>query len=260
MQSAVFETEKNRKAFIYTAIICAVILLLAFIITWPNTKIPPPPPPVDIMEINLGAAFGPLADEIGGGSSPAASTTNTKSNNDEEDAAQQDAAEDNIDEGASVAKNTRPSTSKVTPTKQVTNPTPKAPTAKAVMGANNSKTPGTQTDGFGDGRGKGDGIGDGPGPGKGGGSGGSSFSKIKGVGPLNPGALRFEDDFSENAKVYIDVKYDSEGKFISATTIRGTTTTNATILRIAKQKVSVLKFPPSLDGGITTFLLNFKVN
>lgn len=51
--SASFEAEKNRKAFAYTAIICAVLLLLAIFITWPLTK-PPVPIVEDLIEINLG--------------------------------------------------------------------------------------------------------------------------------------------------------------------------------------------------------------
>jgi len=52
---ATFETEKNKKAFFYTATICAILLLLAYIITWPILQ--PPPPLImtqDLLEINLG--------------------------------------------------------------------------------------------------------------------------------------------------------------------------------------------------------------
>ena len=48
-----FESEKNKKAFAYTTVICGVLLLLAFFISW---KILPlaPPVPQDLLEINLG--------------------------------------------------------------------------------------------------------------------------------------------------------------------------------------------------------------
>lgn len=49
-----FEAEKNRKAFIYTVIICTIILLLAYFITWKNKLPPAPPLPIDQIEINLG--------------------------------------------------------------------------------------------------------------------------------------------------------------------------------------------------------------
>jgi hypothetical protein len=50
---ASFEAEKNRKAFAYTFIICGVLLVLAFIITWPILQIAPPMAQ-DLLEINLG--------------------------------------------------------------------------------------------------------------------------------------------------------------------------------------------------------------
>lgn len=51
--SPAFESEKNRKAFIYTAIICITLLLLFVLISW---KVMPPTMPVvqDLIEINLG--------------------------------------------------------------------------------------------------------------------------------------------------------------------------------------------------------------
>lgn len=48
-----FEAEKNRKAFIYTVIICAILLLLFFIIRWRN-ELPVVPIPETLIEINLG--------------------------------------------------------------------------------------------------------------------------------------------------------------------------------------------------------------
>ena len=50
---ASFESEKNKKAFLYTLIICGTILLLAFLITFPIFKVTPPIAQ-DLMEINLG--------------------------------------------------------------------------------------------------------------------------------------------------------------------------------------------------------------
>ncbi|MEO5892565.1 MAG: hypothetical protein ABIQ31_20125 [Ferruginibacter sp.] len=52
---ATFEAEKNKKAFTYTMLICGVLLILAFLITWP-ILLPPDQPLLtqDLMEINLG--------------------------------------------------------------------------------------------------------------------------------------------------------------------------------------------------------------
>jgi len=51
--SATFETEKNRKAFAYTAVICGAILLIALLVSW---KLPQHPPLIldELIEINLG--------------------------------------------------------------------------------------------------------------------------------------------------------------------------------------------------------------
>ena len=48
-----FESEKNKKAFLYTVTICGTLLLLFILISW---KVMPPSEPViqDLMEINLG--------------------------------------------------------------------------------------------------------------------------------------------------------------------------------------------------------------
>lgn len=50
---AQFESQKNKKAFAYTAVICVALLLMALLISW---KMPLPPVPVvqDLIEINLG--------------------------------------------------------------------------------------------------------------------------------------------------------------------------------------------------------------
>ena len=67
-----FETEKNQKASAYTAIICGILLLIAWVITWPTT---PPPPPIveDLIEVNLGndnEGFGEVQPLIKGDMAP----------------------------------------------------------------------------------------------------------------------------------------------------------------------------------------------
>ncbi|MEO5990084.1 MAG: hypothetical protein ABIP68_00490 [Ferruginibacter sp.] len=67
-----FEVEKNRKAFIYTVIICAILLLLSILISWKNA---PPPTPVteEFYELNLGndmAGWGETQPLIKGQRSP----------------------------------------------------------------------------------------------------------------------------------------------------------------------------------------------
>jgi hypothetical protein len=50
---ATFEAEKNKKAFAYTVGICGVLLILAFLITWPILE-PSQTIAQDLLEINLG--------------------------------------------------------------------------------------------------------------------------------------------------------------------------------------------------------------
>jgi hypothetical protein len=67
-----FESEKNKKAFTYTAIICGVLLLLFFIISW-TVKPVTVPVVADLMEINLGNnqdGFGEVQPLIKGERSP----------------------------------------------------------------------------------------------------------------------------------------------------------------------------------------------
>lgn len=70
--SATFETEKNRKAFIYTTIVCVAILLIILLVSW---KVPQHPPLIvqDLIEINLGndeEGFGEVQPLIKGERSP----------------------------------------------------------------------------------------------------------------------------------------------------------------------------------------------
>ena len=51
--TASFEAEKNRKALLYTAIVCGVILMIAFFYTWPM-QLPPVLTIQDLIEVNLG--------------------------------------------------------------------------------------------------------------------------------------------------------------------------------------------------------------
>jgi len=53
VMQATFEAEKNRKAFIYTVIICIILLLLAILIRWSIFQ-PPVPVIPDLIEVNLG--------------------------------------------------------------------------------------------------------------------------------------------------------------------------------------------------------------
>ncbi len=283
---ATFETEKNRKAFIYTASICGALLLLAFMITWP---ILPPTQALaqDLIEINLGnneEGFGKEQPLIKGQMSPeaeapvqskqaaqvktqSASATVQPDDNAEEDAAAVTKTEKPVKKpNTSVTPVVKQPVKNINPIAVIAPaPKPQKPIA-TYKGPGNGKGNGAAEDnGYqyqgnkpggkgdaGDPSGKPDSYGNTPG-------GKSGVSVTRGIRPLNLGQLRFEDDFNENAKVYLDVKYNAAGVFTGSSISKGTTTSNSTIISIAKTKAAGLKFPTSDDGGVSTILFNFKV-
>jgi len=128
--SATFEAEKNRKAFIYTGLICGAILLIALLVSWKNT---PPAPKIaeEFIEINLGndiEGFGEVQPLIKGEKAPADESAPQQQQaapvNNQPDEAKTD---DNTDpESAPVTKPVK-TTPKVTPAPV---PTPAPPSPK----------------------------------------------------------------------------------------------------------------------------------
>lgn len=282
-----FELEKNQKAGTYTAIICAILLLLFYFITWRIEDVKPPVPE-ELIEVNLGnekEGFGEVQPLIKGEMSPAqdpAPQPQQVAAAVKDEPAKDIEADESKDEDAAAVKKIEKNTSKkneapkenITKPVKVNNPAPVATPAPpkpqkpkfTYNGPGNGKGNGaTEDNGYtsqgndkngkgdaGSSSGKPDSYGNSPG-------GKSGVSVVRGAKPLNLWNLKFQDDFNENAKVYVDIRYNSVGSFVSSTISKGTTTSNATILSIARRKVAELKFPPSEDGGVTTVLLNFKV-
>jgi hypothetical protein len=280
---ATFESEKNKKALAYTAIICVVLLALAILITWPIYQ-PPVPIVQDLIEINLGnnqEGYGDVQPLIKGemgqtqeeyapqkaAAAPAHEDAVQPDDNAEKDAASVDKTEKiktpKTSTAPSVIKTTKPTkaVAVVTPA-----PKPKKPLSTYKGPGNGTGNGATQDNGYryqgnnpngkgdaGDPTGKPDSYGNTPG-------GKSGGSLIRGTRPLNLGVLRYTDNFNENAKVYVDVKYNSSGSVISTTIAKGTTTSNSNIIGIAKRKANELKFPSNeTDGGVSTILFNFSV-
>lgn len=266
MESAIFEAEKNRKAFIYTVIICAIILLLAFLIKWPLLNIAPVPVSQDLIEIDLGAAEGPIEPELGGGGSMAAiPAAKTKQTNEEEDAAQQDASDDVDDkEAAPVIKNPRPSASKNVATKPVVNPVPKAPVAVVkkpaiVMpsGRSNTNTSGTSDD-FGNGTGKGTGTGPGTGPGTGGGGGGKGgTSVVKGDRKIVR-YYSFTGDL-DKATIYAIIKVSPEGRGTFVGFDKNSSSRNQAYANAIRQYLANMQFDKADHESNITVQFNFNV-
>jgi outer membrane biosynthesis protein TonB len=134
-----FDKERHRKAFIYTAVICSVLLIAFIFISW--TTLPPAPPIVqDLMEVNLGnddEGFGEVQPLIKGERSPEQETTTTPPAA-QPVAANEPVAEDKVTPDDNAPEDAAPvvkTVKKPTPTKVIT-PTPvNKPTAKPTTPA-----------------------------------------------------------------------------------------------------------------------------
>ena len=270
---------------LYTAIICGLFLILAIFYTWP-LQVPPVPDVQDLIDVNLGneqEGMGDVQPLVKGDRAPdnqsvashqsARRAQETPSqnipaeeNNDEEAAAvvksekkKEDAPVINKESATKASKNINPS--------PVVNPNPAPPKPKVPLykggagtgGNGASEDNGYRNQGYKPGNGdagspdgKPDAYGNSPG-------GKSGVSVVKGLSGRRP--IHFpnmEDDFNENAKVYVDIKVDASGKVTSAGIAKGTTTSNSTLRNIALDKAKQLKFPASdndVESG--TILFNF---
>ncbi len=284
-----FEVSKNRKAFLYTLLICGVLLFLLLIISW-DLPFNPPVPVEEGLEVNLGNS-----DQGLGNNQPY--LPNDPSKQDQEKytppkttAATKEALKDvetddkNPDEAPAVKEPpvTKPNATKIpdkdltvkTPHKTVQpaiNPTPAPPKPKAVFhGVNGDGTGGNDADHFkpGGNQGIAGGNGDQGAPGgdpnstnyKGGGHG----NGIAIAGGLQGRKIRstpsFTDEFNENAKVAVDIHVDAAGNVISAEyQARGSTTADANLKAIAIQKAHQVKFNNGSDESTGTLIFNFKL-
>jgi hypothetical protein len=126
---ASFEAEKNKKAFAYTLLICGVLLILAFFITWPIGLPPALPVTQDLIEINLGnneEGFGKEQPLIKGQRSPAREYTpqpQTAAASRQEAAKEIDADDKAEEDAAPVTKSIKPNPKKnITPAEATTKP------------------------------------------------------------------------------------------------------------------------------------------
>ena len=137
--SATFETEKNRKAFIYTAIICGTLLLLAFLISWTHQHTPPPAIQ-DMIEINLGnnsEGYGEVQPLVKGEKSPGEENAEQPRSEAVKTPEAEDVKTDDLaDKESAPVKAPAKTTVKVkTPTPEVVKPEPK-PQKPKIAGYN----------------------------------------------------------------------------------------------------------------------------
>lgn len=281
-----FESEKNKKALMYTSLICGLFLIIAIFYTWP-LQVPPIPTVQDLIEVNLGneqEGMGDVQPLVPGDRAPdnQSVASNQSAQKANESPSQNILADENDDDAAAPvvktkkSKETAKELNKESSTKASKNinpsavlnpnpspPKPKIPLYKGGTGTggngatedNGYRNQGYKPGGIGDAGspdGKPDAYGNSPG-------GRSGVSVVRGLSGRRP--IRFPsmtDDFNENAKVYVDIKVDASGKVTSASIARGTTTSNSSLRNIAIQKARQLKFPSAQsDVESGTILFNF---
>ena len=280
-----FEAEKNKKALMYTTIICGLFLIIAIFYTWP-LQVPPIATVQDLIDVNLGneeEGMGDIQPLVKGERAPDNQRveSNQSARKATENPSQNIQADENNDVAAAPVvksekkKENAPVINKVSAQKAskninpspVVNPNPAPPKPKIPLykggtgtggnGANEDNgyrnqgyKPGNGDAGSPDG--KPDAYGNSPG-------GRSGVSVVRGLSGRRP--IHFpnmQDDFNENARVYVNIKVDASGKVTDAGIAKGTTTSNSTLRNIAIEKAKQLKFPPSQsDVESGTILFNF---
>jgi hypothetical protein len=274
-----FEQQKNIKAAAYTSIIASIIFTLFLLVSWQIPQIPPPVASEGI-EVNLGNSdfgMGNVEPEIPG--PPTNEVQETPSNTLPSEPQQNTMDED--DKGDEAINNTpktitpKPIVTKpITPNKSTTTPNPAPPKPKAVFGGATTKNVGgNNADSYNGVKNQGinGGIGNQGNPNgnpnsdsyKGNANSGNSGVSIRSG--LNGRRLvklpSFQDDFNEDAKVFVDVTVDANGKVIAAiVNPRGTTTTNANIKKIAINKANQLRFNAGNTEQTGTIAFVFKAN
>ncbi len=284
-----FETRKNRKAGLYTLLICGSLFALLFLISW-NLPFNPPAPVEEGLEVNLGNS-----DQGLGSDQPF--LPNDPSRQDQEKytppktmAATKEVlkdveTDDQDPDPAPVIKKppvTKPDATKIpdkdlavkTPRKTVqpaVNPTPAPPKPKAVFhGVNGDGTGGNDADHFkpGGNQGIAGGKGDQGKPGGDpnatnytGGGHGNGIAIARGLqGRRISSTPSFTDEFNENAKIAVDIHVDAAGNVISAEyQPLGSTSSDATLKGIAIRKAHQVKFNSGSDESAGTLIFNFKL-
>ncbi len=276
-----FERNKNLKAFAITIAICLFLFLFFLLTQWSLPTIPPPLADEGI-EVNLGTSetgLGSVAPQAIG--EPSINENNSTPQTSSQPIAPTDKLDDKGDEAINPitpkVETPKPIVKPVTPVvkapvKPVVNPTPKPISPKALFSGGTKKNSGGNNSSIDNGfknQGVAGGSGDQGNPNgnpnsdsyKGNNSSGNGISIKSGLNGRKV-AVRptFQDDFTENAKVYVDVTVDANGKVLSAVVNpRGTTTVNQSIRKIATTKALQIKFTAGTEEQSGTISFDFKV-
>jgi hypothetical protein len=284
-----FNASKNRKAGLYTLLICGTFLLMLFLISW-NLPFNPPTPVEEGLEVNLGNS-----DQGLGSNQPFLPNDPSKQDQEKYKAPKTMAAakealkdvetDDKDPDPAPAVKQppvTKPEAKKIpdkdltvkTPRKTIQpalNPTPASAKPKAVFhGVNGDGSGGNDADHFkpGGNQGIAGGKGDQGKPGGDpnstnytGGGHGNGIAIARGLqGRRISSTPSFTDEFNENAKVAVDIVVDASGNVTSAEyQARGSTTADANLKAIAIRKAHQVKFNSGSDESTGTIVFNFKL-
>ena len=269
--SANFETEKNRKAMAYTAVICGLLLLIAFLISW---KLPEPRTPLvqDLIEINLGndiEGFGKVQPLIKGDKSPSEAVAEPVQNKAASDnTAKEIPTDNNPDKDAAPVNKPVKTPVKINTPSPVVTPVPK-PQKPKIAGYNGPKN------GTGNGANEDNGYryqGNNPG-GKGdhGNPNGKSDSYGNNPGGKSGGTPRVTGDrhiiryysFTgelEKATIFAIVKVTPDGTGRFSGFAKNSTSTNSAYANSIVEYLRNIKFDSSDHESTVTVQFNFNVN
>jgi hypothetical protein len=273
--SATFETEKNRKAFIYTALICGAILLIALLVSW-SPVIHPPKPVEEFIEINLGndiEGFGEVQPLIKGEKAPADESAPEPQPAPPKTATAEDIkTDDNTDpESAPITKPVKTPV-KVTAPAVVPTPTPPAPkpqkpkiagyngpkggTGNGATEDNGYKYEGNKPGGTGDAgspNGKPDSYGNNPG----GKTGGGGLRVSKGDRTIVNNYI-FMGDLPP-ATINAVIKVSPAGRGVFVTFDKGSTSTDSKYANAIRGYLPNIEFSKSDHESVVTVPFNFRV-
>ncbi|HVY76649.1 MAG TPA: hypothetical protein VG890_17595 [Puia sp.] len=284
-----FEGRKNRMAALYTFLICLLLGLLFFLVSW-TTPFNPPQPVEEGLEVNLGNNDQGLGTDQPYLPGDPSSANQQKYTPPAPVAAAKEAlkdveTDDQNPEDEPVVKKppvTKPEATKIpekdlavkrvkTTKTPVADPVPTPPRPKAVFqGVKGTGNGGNDADHYKPGANEGiaGGRGDQGAPGgdpdsknyKGGGH-GSGVAILRGLqGRSMWSKPSFTDDFNENAKVAVDIHIDGAGNVTSAEyQPLGSTTSNPNLKEIAIRKAKQIKFNTGSDESAGTLVFNFKL-
>jgi outer membrane biosynthesis protein TonB len=283
-----FESEKNRKAALYTAAVFALLLFLFFFIRW-SVPVLPMPVPEDGIEVNLGNSDEGLGDnQPQSPESPnelAAPVRNTAAAMPEPEASKEVETDDSEPDAPAVKSTPKPTPTSPKLAEKETSPKPIAskPTTAPIApqpekpkalfkGVSGNGPGGNEADDYK--KGGNQGIAGGQGDqGKPGGN--PNSNQYSGNGGTGKGGVAiknglegrkisrfpsFEDEFNENAKIAVDIRVDAAGNVISATfQPKGSTTSDANMKAIALRKARQLKLSSGDAEAIGTIVFNFRL-